>query len=78
MRKWLVAALQRALLRSLTDRSFNPGFNERRTNCSLSRVSFGSFSNLNAALVKVGFMPLNGRGRREAKTHAWLLWAPQA
>ena len=43
MRKWLVAALQRALLRSLTDRSFNPGFNERRTNCSLSRSVLGHF-----------------------------------
>jgi hypothetical protein len=43
--------------------------------CSLSRVSFGSFSDLDAARVKVRFMPLNGQGRREAKTHAWLLWA---
>jgi predicted 3-demethylubiquinone-9 3-methyltransferase (glyoxalase superfamily) len=31
MRKWLVAALRRALLHLVTDRSFNPGFNERRT-----------------------------------------------
>ena len=75
MRKWLVAALQRALLRLLTDRSFNPGFNERRTRLLAEPCSFGSFSDLDAARVKVRFMPLNGRGRREAKTHAWLLWA---
>ena len=41
---------------------------------SRSRVRFGSFSDLDAGLVKVRFMPLNGRARRKAKTQAWLLW----
>ena len=66
MRKWLVAALQRALLRPLQIGRLSPDSMNGEPDCSLSR---------DAALVKVGFMPLNGQGRREAKTHAWLLWA---
>lgn len=75
MRKWLVAALQRALLRPLQIGRLSPDSMNGEPDCSLSRVSFGSFSDLDAARVKVRFMPLNGQGRREAKTHAWLLWA---
>ena len=66
MRKWLVAALQWALLRSLTDRSFNPGFNERRTNCSLQVGQFW-----------VIFKPQCGA--RESRVHGsvWVIFKPQ-
>ena len=67
MRKWPVAALQRALLRPLQIGRLGPDLMNGEPDCSLSRVSFGSFSDLDAALVKVRFMPLNGRDRRKGQ-----------